>query len=520
MVPSGYYSRFSNIKILHVGNIANNAYNAARNDRKHGLNSFAISPNYNHVMGFPFWEEVSLHVTREEEFNARLLERNHPSPSWFATGTWDEIIENLEVNFDLDMEKSEKLTFMSMAASYSRRQMQAIIDYSRLYIKTVVETMEKLEKKVFRLIVLCAKLVIPHAAYLFLKTRIAKRLSSQKVLPISSHLRIWLANTALPVFNRIINPEEKIRNFISKFDVVVYYGPWNAIVSMYNLKPSYISLEHGTLRDFVWTDYAWAKESREGYRNSNLILITNSDCYDKAIELRGDKTKVIKTSHPKSDYDFVGLRDLRKKNINEGKLRNVILVPSRHAYPKNIDIGKGNLDILNCVVQCKSKNLDLKFLFVEWGDEVQKTKNLIKDLGIESYIEWIPLHSRAALKRLKVEILAVIDQVKIPAYGGITEDCLGLGVPVITAHSGELDNIYYGSEAPVLGANTAAELVKQISRLTEPASKIMLNEIFIKSTQWYDQVLSSEIVAKQRFDTYARYLEFEYDTKESVKESK
>ena len=66
-------------RVLHIGNIANNAYNNARIQRRHGIEADVLCYHYFHIMGCPEWEDG----TFEGEVDADL-------PNWFATslGGW------------------------------------------------------------------------------------------------------------------------------------------------------------------------------------------------------------------------------------------------------------------------------------------------------------------------------------------------------------------------------------------------------------------------------------------------
>src|ERR1700734_3394677 len=65
--------------VLHIGNIANNAYNNALIQRRFGIEADVICYNYYHVMGCPEWEAAS--------FDGRI---DSLFPDWWATelGGW------------------------------------------------------------------------------------------------------------------------------------------------------------------------------------------------------------------------------------------------------------------------------------------------------------------------------------------------------------------------------------------------------------------------------------------------
>ncbi|MBR1207647.1 MULTISPECIES: glycosyltransferase family 4 protein [unclassified Bradyrhizobium] len=67
------------LRVLHIGNIANNAYNNALIQRRFGIESDVICYNYYHVMGCPEWEAASFDGNVDNMF-----------PDWWATelGGW------------------------------------------------------------------------------------------------------------------------------------------------------------------------------------------------------------------------------------------------------------------------------------------------------------------------------------------------------------------------------------------------------------------------------------------------
>ena len=48
------------LRVLHIGNIANNAYNNARIQRQYGIEADVICYDYYHIMSCPEWEDVTV----------------------------------------------------------------------------------------------------------------------------------------------------------------------------------------------------------------------------------------------------------------------------------------------------------------------------------------------------------------------------------------------------------------------------------------------------------------------------
>ena len=67
------------LRVLHIGNIANNAYNNALIQRRYGIAADTICYDYYHVMGCPEWEAATFSKVTDNFF-----------PDWWATelGGW------------------------------------------------------------------------------------------------------------------------------------------------------------------------------------------------------------------------------------------------------------------------------------------------------------------------------------------------------------------------------------------------------------------------------------------------
>ncbi len=77
------------LRVLHIGNIANNAYNNARIQREFGIEADVLSYDYYHVMACPEWEDAEFTGEIGDPFFpdwwATSL-RGWKRPAWFANG--------------------------------------------------------------------------------------------------------------------------------------------------------------------------------------------------------------------------------------------------------------------------------------------------------------------------------------------------------------------------------------------------------------------------------------------------
>jgi hypothetical protein len=96
---------------------------------------------------------------------------------------------------------------------------------------------------------------------------------------------------------------------------------------------------------------------------------------------------------------------------------------------------------------------------------------------------------------------AVIDQLLIPAYGGISIDAIGLGVPLLTNQVATIDTEYFGSVAPIFPINNTETIVNSLRCLSSEGIDSK-RDYFIKSCEWFDQNLSSVISLAARIQAY------------------
>jgi hypothetical protein len=68
------------LRVLHIGNIANNGYNNAKIQRNHGIEADVIAYDYYHIMGTPEWEDAEIKGSVGDAFY----------PDWWAVdlGAW------------------------------------------------------------------------------------------------------------------------------------------------------------------------------------------------------------------------------------------------------------------------------------------------------------------------------------------------------------------------------------------------------------------------------------------------
>lgn len=80
------------LRVLHIGNIANNAYNNALIQRQRGIDAYVLSFDYYHIMATPEWEDADFSGDIGDDFfpdwwavDLKGFER----PRWFIAAPLD-----------------------------------------------------------------------------------------------------------------------------------------------------------------------------------------------------------------------------------------------------------------------------------------------------------------------------------------------------------------------------------------------------------------------------------------------
>jgi glycosyltransferase involved in cell wall biosynthesis len=89
------------LRVLHFGNIANNAYLNAKFLRTVGVDAHVLSSDYHHIMATPEWEEIEITQPYGDDNNpdfSVLDLKGYRRPEWFVSGTISECVQKIASN--------------------------------------------------------------------------------------------------------------------------------------------------------------------------------------------------------------------------------------------------------------------------------------------------------------------------------------------------------------------------------------------------------------------------------------
>jgi hypothetical protein len=137
------------------------------------------------------------------------------------------------------------------------------------------------------------------------------------------------------------------------------------------------------------------------------------------------------------------------------------------------------------------KSAKIRIFVVEYGRDVDSTKKLVKKLGLEEYVTWLPMLSRREiLYWLEKVDVAIGEFYSLPKtiWGGTGWEALATGTPLIQKYDyTELEFLTeFGCEPPpILGVNTEVTIYDQIKYCIE--NKNQLKQIGAESRDWFNK---------------------------------
>jgi glycosyltransferase involved in cell wall biosynthesis len=533
-------------RILHVGNIANNAYINAKILNSAGFDCDVICYGYYHIMGAPEWQDASFSAKGIDQFFPNWAEIDlgeFVRPRWFAQGPTELCIDYLlsKCRGDTDLEENlwAKLSRMNLTSrevsNFVRLEKIRVMlvgglrfvgfyfsacahpeAYSHLWnllgrvgANRSLFTWMALAFSAPILVFIIGSMRGVHKLQRFYNNALALVLGDEvaKEKDYRTHSRDLVSlfaelfpdrNDKLTVLD--CRPYEFIiprwRELFSEYDLVQCYAT-DAMLPLLAGSTPYVAFEHGTLRAFTLDDDPFCRLTSLGYNQADHTFITNGDCLEYAKKI--GVTKYSAMIHP---IDSDALRD---ESIPASKLKQELGVDYLFFCPLRHDwVIKGTDKYIRALAAIE-KVLDGSFVLVmtEWGEQIDASKGLAEDLGVAHLIHWItPIPKRTLAQILKVAD-AVFDQLALPHFGATAPEAIAAGVPVLMSYEPASTEWIIEQTAPILASHCVEDIVENVQR---SVSSSYLDQYQKQAKHWFDENHSPETVLSKHVEVYSRLL--------------
>ncbi len=515
-------------RILHIGNIANNAYLNAKIQRKAGISAYVICYDYFHIMGNPEWEDADFMDGWGDDFSpdwSKVDLKDFKRPTWFIQDKFTECIKRQLSFFNTNTNTNKNLINIFKLLLFPVYLIKEIIiklgHYGYIVCKNICKPLLKikffLRLAIYTLRTLSVIKIFLYKILSFIKRKLIylykKFLTHEGNIDFKFYQQLFLKffpnrsdklsiNELTPYYSRII----LWKKVFEDFDLVQAY----ALDGIYPLLSGkkYVAFEHGTIRNIPFENNTQGRVCALTYKAADNVIITNCDNIRSVEKLKLKNYQFI--PHPINeeflciDERALSVRESLKSEYNSDF---IIFHPSRHHWSeeRHPDWEKGNDFLIKAFAKfIKEVNSQGLIIFVDWGACVNESKLLLKDLGIEDRVKWIkPLPNREMIRYIHASEI-VADQFFLGAFGSTMPKALACKKAALIYIDESIHEWCFSEMPPVLNAQTENEIFLQLEKSYKDND--FYKKICEDGYQWYLKFHSNKLILDKTLNVYRELL--------------
>lgn len=481
------------LRVLHIGNIANNAFNNASIQRQYGVDAYVIAGENYHIMSCPEWEEAEFEGEVGDPFFPdwnRVDLGNYIRPKWFTSGP---------------LGLSSALIEAELTGQHDRAaRLRAKLDYQRWLRcsnKPEARIIDLLRRGLRKLRQVSANRY-GLAKRTFIGPASGKTDEDRDFSKVSA---VW--EKAYPERRFRPTPSDfsdysprltEFKYLLNQFDIVQAYsidGAWPLLAGH-----PYVAYEHGTLRSIPFEDNRIGRIGGAVFAGAEHIFVTNVDCLESAHRLGIPPDRFSALPHA---FDEKRLTKFREQNadIRPPGDSAIFFHPARHDWKiPDPSMAKGNDRLIRAFAKVANRHPAVQLSMVAWGRDLQASRDLVASLGISQQVTWLDPMRKPALWRTYLSSHAVLDQFLLPAFGGVTFEALALGRRIVTSLDMEAASRFFTQSPPIYPASTEDEIAAALLQIIGDRDDD--SKIGRKGAEWISREHSAESIVMRQMEVY------------------
>jgi glycosyltransferase involved in cell wall biosynthesis len=479
-------------RVLHVGNIANNAYYNAKLLNRAGLDCDVFCFSNYHIMSCPEWEDADFDRNPGNDFFPAWEHvdlRGFRRPAWFAQGLPDTCLRYL-----IARRSGQEILARNLWAQLCRERVRTAFWRRNRFLAGLAFLLYLPGRCWRKLLKLC---------WLFSNNQVVDRAKTlladfREAFPDRPDQLCWND------FNNYKAVFASWAELARYYDLIIGYGV-DAIFPMIAGR-KYYALEHGTLRDIPFQPDATGRLTALAYHLAEHVFLTNADCCDKARLLVGDRCTFL--NHPFDDTrcnNITGWQEVRGHLCLELDAQFLFFFPTRQDWvPGTGHADKANDIFLRAFARLRKDGIPVGLVCSRWGANVEDSRRLLIQLGVTRHVKWVQPLGLIRYARMARACDLVVDQFKLGGFGGVLFKAMAAGVPCCTYLIEEEMVKVFGSSPPVINAATEDDLVSELGEVWKNPGRLV--ELSRQSRAWIERYYSSQDLVNKQLAIFGQLL--------------
>jgi glycosyltransferase involved in cell wall biosynthesis len=484
------------LRVLHLGNIANNAFNNARIQRQYGVDAYVIAYENYHIMACPEWEEATFDGDLGDPFFPdwrRVDLAGYVRPRWFASGPLRLCCEMIEAEVRGESDRADKLRLELTRVREA--------ECSQTYRSFLLRQARRLRRRLTRLSGELRRIADDALNAVFLRS---KKSDPSRLRLIEIWKRARTSHRSVPTARDFSGYRARLRDLkglFQYFDVIQAYstdGAWPLLAGQ-----PYIAYEHGTLRAIPFVNDMTGRLAATVFLGADHVFVTNIDCMEAGARLGIPADRFSPLPHAFDEKRLVDFRhshrDMRPRDDQV-----IFFHPARQdwllADPSMV---KGNDRLIRAFARISRIHSSARLVMIAWGRDLDATRDLIKSLGVEGKIQWLDPMRKQDLWRTYLSSHAVLDQFVLPSFGGVTFEALALGCRVITNVDFGAAERFFSRAPPVYSASSETEIYEMLERIILDRND--LAGVGDAGAEWIKHHHSAERIVELQLEIYRKF---------------
>ena len=243
---------------------------------------------------------------------------------------------------------------------------------------------------------------------------------------------------------------------------VVHLSMWPICLGIFSPKPYVVCPLGGELFITAFEEDVQGLMFRASFRGASHLAVaeTNYSAYLDRLETRSPRTflPLIVDTDMYTDGAEIELRRTWRESTG-GKY--FLFSVCRQSWE-----WKGNDRLVRAFGRfVKSGGAEWRLILLEWGDDVDRTKDLLKELDLQSRVIWQGICSKPVLRKRQRAADVVCDQFVMEGYGSSVLESLAAGKPVVMSPVPENAINVFSNLPPFIGAKTEDQILAALERL-------------------------------------------------------